>query len=280
MDNQVERVFIIGLDGVGNFIKNTDTPHIHKLLDNSMLTYDAQAVYPTISAECWGSVLHGVSPEKHGLNNEIVSTSKFPEDSPYPSIFKIIKKERPKSKLASFSVWDPINQGVIEQSTETYLESKSDPALVESICNYIKENPDLQLMYVQLDAPDGAGHEYGYGSDEFLESVTKADQHVGQIIKAIETAELMESSLIILLADHGGGGDDYYSHGSKHPQDMTVFWGCYGAGINKNIEIEDDFSIMNTAAITLKALGINPPLYFEGKVPKGFFTTKSKDDHK
>lgn len=271
MVKQIERVFIIGMDGVGNFIKDTATPNLHSLLENGVLTYQAQTVYPTISAECWGSTLHGVSPEKHGLNNDVASTRAFPEDSPYPSIFKLMREAKPESKLAAFSVWDPINSGIIEQSADVYLESQPDDALVASIVNYIKEEPPVDLMYVQLDAPDGAGHQYGYGSEAYLESITACDVHVGEIVQAITDAHLLDSSLIILLADHGGGGDNLYAHGSDQPQDMTIFWGCHGPGVNTDVPLTDGFSIMNTAAIALEALGIDIPQHFEGKVPAQFF---------
>ncbi|GIN74639.1 phosphodiesterase [Bacillus sp. J14TS2] len=276
MANKIERVVIIGLDGAGNFIKETETPNIDGLLEKGVLTYSAQANSPTISAECWGSLLHGVSPDVHGLNNDIVATKTYPEDSDYPSIFKIIKQADPASKLAAFSAWEPINHGIIEQSSQDHSVSQPDAELADSIATYILENKDGNLIYVQLDGPDAAGHQYGYGTKSYLKSITEADKHVGTILNALQKANLVDSSLVIVTADHGGGGDDPYSHGSDHPQDKTVFWGCHGPGINTEIELKTGFPIMNTAAIVLYALGIEPPKSFEAEVPEGLFLKDKK----
>lgn len=280
MAKQIERVIIIGLDGAGNFIKETETPNIHGLLEKGVLTYSAQANSPTISAECWGSLLHGVSPDVHGLNNDIVATKTYPEDSRYPSIFKIIKQARPTSKLAAFSAWGPINHGIIEQSAQDHSVSQPDAELVESVATYISENPDVALIFVQLDGPDAAGHQHGYGTKSYLASITEADQYVGTILDALRKAHLMDSSLVIITADHGGGGENHYSHGSDHHQDKTVFWGCHGPGMNTKMKLKEGFPIMDTAAIVLQALGIEQPGQFEAEVPEGLFLEQAIIDKK
>ena len=271
LENAIERVFVIGLDGAGNFIKDTDTPHIHQLLENGVLTYSGQAVYPTISAECWGSILHGVLPEKHGLTNDLITANTYPEDSPYPSFFKVMKEAWPDCKLAAFSEWGPINHGIIEQSTQHRSVSKPDKELVHAAADYIRENPDLKGMFVQIDTPDAAGHQHGYGTKPYLDSITETDESVGVILDAIKEAGLLESSLIIITSDHGGGGDHHYSHGSNHPQDMTIFWGCCGPGINPRAQLEEGFKNMNTAAIVLHAFGLDIPKHYDAKIPKDLF---------
>lgn len=271
LTNKIERVFVLGLDGAGNFIKDTNTPNIHQLLKKGVLTYSGQASYPTISAECWGSILHGVVPEKHGLNNDLIAAEIYPEYSPYPSFFKVIKGAWPDCKLAAFSEWEPINYGIIEQSTLHQAVSKPDEELVHAAAAYIRENPDLKAMFVQIDTPDAAGHQYGYGTKAYLDSITKTDGFVGVIIEAIKDAGLLDSSLIIITSDHGGGGDHHYSHGSDHPQDMTIFWGCHGPEINPKSQLEEGFKNMNTAAIVLHALGLAIPEQYDAKIPDGLF---------
>lgn len=265
--NKIETVFVIGLDGAGNFIKDTDTPNIDKLLKNGVVTYSAQATYPTISAECWGSILHGVMPETHGLNNDLVAARTFPEDSPYPSFFKIIKDALPNSKLAAFSEWGPINHGIIEQSSQDHSVSEPADKLADSAAKYIHDNPDLKAMFVQFDTPDASGHKHGYGTKLYLDDITETDLYVGILIEAIRDAGILEDSLIIITADHGGGGDHLYSHGSNHPQDMTVIWGCHGPGVTAETQLTEEMSNMDTAAIVLYALGLKVPEHFDAKVP-------------
>lgn len=271
MDHTIQRVFIIGLDGAGNFIKETETPNLDRLIVNGTVTYNAQAVFPSISAECWGSILHGVLPEKHGLTNEIVEAKAYPEDSSFPSIFKLARQTLPDAKLASFSGWAPINYGIIEDSSECHKAAMPDEELCHAAAEYIKQNPDLKLFFIQLDSPDAAGHRYGYGTKPYLESITKADEYVGVLIHAIEEAGLLDDSLIIFTADHGGGGDaGAYTHGSSHPMDMTVFWGCHGPGISNETKLED-ICITDTAAVAAHSLKLPIPKDWDAKVPAGLW---------
>lgn len=275
MDNtsEIQRVFILGMDGAGNFIQNTPTPFIDAFLTKGAVTYHAQAQSPTISAECWGSVLHGVVPEKHALNNEIAAKTAYPPDSPYPSIFRLVRESSPEAKLAAFSCWTPINSGIIEDNLGIHKESKPDAELVSAIEAYLVHNADVKLLFMQLDEPDGAGHTYGYGPDspEYLNAITTNDQLFGRVIASIENQGLLDNSLVILLTDHGGGGSHAYSHGSDHPMDKNVFWGCVGPGVAAGTSLPELF-IVDTAAVVLHALGLQQPDSWDAKVPEGLFS--------
>lgn len=270
---QIKRVFILGMDGAGNFIQHTDTPNIDAFLSNGAVTYMAQAQSPTISAECWGSILHGVIPEKHGLNNEIASTQAYPANSPYPSIFRIVREAQPEAKLAAFSSWSPIVSGIIEEGLDVHKEAMPDDELVDAIETYIHNNSDVKLLYMQLDDPDASGHKYGYGSDSpnYLKAITKMDELFGRVLRAIEQQGLLEDSLVILLTDHGGGGANKHDHGSDHPMDKNVFWGCAGPGVTAGTVLPELF-IVDTAAVALHALGLEQPADWDGKVPASLFS--------
>ncbi|MWV42929.1 nucleotide pyrophosphatase [Paenibacillus sp. HJL G12] len=270
--NQIERVFILGMDGAGNFIQNTATPNIDAFLAQGAVTYTAQAQSPTISAECWGSVLHGVVPGKHQLNNEVAASEIFPSDSPYPSIFRLVREALPGAKLAAFSSWTPINSGIIEEGLDIHKESLPDAELVGAIQSYLEHNRDVKLLFMQLDEPDGSGHKYGYGPDspEYLNAISTNDELFGLVLGSIEKLGLLENSLVVLLTDHGGGGDNKYSHGSDHPMDKNVFWGCVGPGVEAGTALPELF-IVDTAAVAMQALGLKQPEDWDAKVPVGLF---------
>ena len=63
------RVAIIGVDGAGAFFKEAETPAFDRIFKDGAVTYSMLTSLPTISAECWGSLLHGVEPELHKLTN-------------------------------------------------------------------------------------------------------------------------------------------------------------------------------------------------------------------
>lgn len=270
MSKCCNRVFIIGLDGAGNAIQKANTPNIDDFFAKGAVTYNARTSIPTISAECWGSLIHGVGPEKHKLTNSIVGTEKFPEDSLYPSFFKLARKAWPDCKLASFSCWDPINCGIIESSCDCHLVSKGDSELAPSIVEYISSN-DPKILFVQLDDIDGAGHTHGYWTSDYYQQIENTDKLVGMIFNAIREANYLEDSLVILCADHGGGGGAPKSHGSQHDLDVNIFWGCRGPGVKSGTEIKSNVNIKDTAAVAAYALGLEIPETWDCKVPEDLF---------
>ena len=77
MSKRYEHTIIIGIDGMGNFNRNANTPNIDALFENGAVTYTALSMDPTISAENWGAMLIGCNPAVHGLTNSIVSRYEY-----------------------------------------------------------------------------------------------------------------------------------------------------------------------------------------------------------
>ncbi|MCM3269517.1 alkaline phosphatase family protein [Paenibacillus elgii] len=267
----IARVVIIGWDGAGNFVTSANTPNLDRLVRMGTFDFNAQTAMPTISAQCWGSLLHGVAPDKHGLTNESASSRTYPDDSPYPSIFRVVREAYPDAVLAAFSAWSPINDGIIEPSIGVHKVSMKDRDLSLAAAAYIREHPELKLMYVQLDLPDSAGHRHGYNTPEQLRAIEEADEHTGFILGALEQTGLLDDSLLILVSDHGGGGADPRDHGSDHPMDKTIFWGCVGPGIGRGASLPGTMTITDTAAVVVRAFGIEAPASWEAKLPEGLF---------
>lgn len=268
MKNTAQRVFVIGIDGAGNAIRDAYTPCIDAFLEDAAYTYQATTSIPTISGECWGSLFHGVGPEKHGLTNEIADIQTYDEQSPYPSFMKVIRQMDKTCKLASFSAWDPINRGIIEPSCACHLQTAEDEELTWQVVEYIQHN-DAKALFVQLDYVDGAGHHFGYRTPKYYDKITEVDALVGKIIAAIKTAGYYDDSAIIICSDHGGGGGSFYSHGSGHYLDTTIFWSYKGVNNQGNRVIEEGINIKDTAATVLAALGIQCPEGWDCKVPQG-----------
>lgn len=271
MKQLAKRVIVIGLDGAGNMIDQARTPNIDAALSGGFITYSAQTVLPTISGECWGSMFHGVKPELHGLNNEKAEKHKYPVDSPYPSFLRIAKEADPTAVIASFSAWKPINDGIIEEGVATYVSNVyADKHLVTEVAEFAEKHSDFKAMFIQFDGIDGAGHNFGYGSPLYLEVIEETDGFVGSILDTLRAKDLLEESLIIFLADHGGGGEDPRNHGSDHPKDVTIFWGCAGPNVS-NSAVAEPVLIEDTAAVVVRALGLEAPDTWSGRVPVGLF---------
>ncbi len=264
------RIIVIGWDGAGSFVQQTSTPVLDRWMARGASTFTAQTVSPTISAQCWGSLLHGVTPVKHGLTNETAAASRYPSDSPYPSFFRMAHEAYPDRKLAAFTCWQPIMDGIIEEGIGVHKVSLPDKELAEAAADYIRSNPDLYLLFIQFDYPDYAGHKFGYGTPDYLEAITETDRFTGILLDAVEGAGWAEDSLVVITTDHGGGGVNPKGHGSDDPLDKTVFWTCSGPGIEAGSKVPPELGLMDTAAVVCRAMGLEQPQEWEAKVPKGW----------
>ena len=72
-----KHVILVGIDGAGNFYRKTDAPNIKRMFEEGAGTDECLTSIPTISAECWGSMLIGVEPTVHGLTNDIVMSAEY-----------------------------------------------------------------------------------------------------------------------------------------------------------------------------------------------------------
>ncbi|TBL78605.1 alkaline phosphatase family protein [Paenibacillus thalictri] len=266
----VERVVIIGVDGAGNYVTQAHTPQLDALFASSAHTFEAQTVFPTISAECWGAMLYGVLPEEHGLNNDIAAASAIPDDFPHRSVFGVARHRYPDAKLASFCCWSPINTGILESAAGVHTESLPDEELPQAAIRYMRENPDFKLLQVIFDGVDAAGHKFGYGTADYLDVITATDGRVGEIIEALKQHNLWEGTALITVTDHGGGGLHETGHGSDDPRDMTIFWSVAGPGIHPGL-IKSPVSILDTAPVIAKLLELPVQEKWKGSVPGDVF---------
>lgn len=282
------RAFIIGIDGIGNLPKTVETPGIHRVINNGIYTYDAQTVHPSLSAESWTTLLHGVGPEKHKIYTKFVMNegqiiiqkpeSAFPVTSPYPSIYRLIYEKDKTANMACFSNWEYIPKNIIENGINVYKYfNKSEESVVNRFSEYMKLN-DPWLVFFQLDDTDRAGHKFGFFSDEHKKQLMKTDLAVSKIIDTIEKYDKNNEDLILIVTDHGGSGDlfseinmvrpsficEKCKHGSKDPKDMTIFWTARGKGICKNRQITHHVSIRDTAKFVASYLKLQIPKTWEG----------------
>ena len=269
-----KHVIVVGIDGAGAFIRDADTPHFDRIFAEGAVTYDALASNPTISAECWGSMLLGVGPEVHGLTNGIVSSTPYPTDSPFPSLFRRIREVMPEAPLGSFCDWNPITFGIVENDQNVTHDTARDTELTIKICDYIRaEKP--AFLFIQMDSVDGAGHGHGYGSEKHLQRIHEVDGLVNDVYTAAADAGILEETLFIVIADHGGTpfNGSGAGHGGWTDAEKLVTFAAAGKTVRKcAIEV---MNIRDLAAIVLYAFGIEAPAFDEAgwtaQIPEGMF---------
>jgi phosphopentomutase len=167
-----------------------------------------------------------------------------------------IRQEKPGLKTYSVANWGPIHN-ILQEGDATYTSSKSSDALVASEVATILENKDVDVMFVQLDEVDGAGHRHDYSveSKKYLKAIGRSDEQVGTMVSALDRRPSIddENWLIILSADHGGSN---FGHGKNIPEHTTVFYIASGKCIRKG-EITVDVGVVDVAVTALYHLGIS-----------------------
>ena len=267
MENKINAPYkfavVIGVDGMGAYCKDADTVNIDRIFEKGAVSYNCQSVYRTISAQCWGSMLMGVSPDTHGLTNQIIIAD--PNASGYPTVFKLLSEQHPDSHSASFCCWNPINHGIIEDLPNVTREKVGDGAMGERVEAYIKEKGVPEFLFIQMNSIDAAGHALGYGTPEYLAKITEIDAYIGDVYNAYVNAGVIGDTLFMLTADHGGINT---AHGGDSPEEMNVYFGAAGHTVNNTVL--GPMCIQDIPAIICYALGIEGAEW-DSHVPEDLF---------
>jgi predicted AlkP superfamily pyrophosphatase or phosphodiesterase len=249
----LNKVLIIGIDGCRpDALLAAETPNMDALWEEGAYTFKAQTDEISSSGPAWSAMLTGVWHKKHNvLNNDYED----PDLENYPHFFHRIRQEKPELQTYSLANWGPIHK-ILQEGDATYTSSLISDALVAAEVASILEKEDVDVMFVQLDEVDGAGHRHDYSveSKKYLKAIERSDQHVGTMVSALEKRPQIEKEnwLIILSSDHGGSD---FGHGKNIPEHTTVFYIASGPGAQKG-EIKGEVGVVDVAVSALYYLGI------------------------
>ena len=249
----VNKVLIIGIDGCRpDALLEANTPNMDALWKNGSYTFKARTDEISSSGPAWSAMLTGVWHQKHNvMNNEYED----PDLEHYPHFFHRIRQEKPELQTYSVANWGPIHK-ILQEGDATFTSSKISDALVAEEVASILENKDVDVMFVQLDEVDGAGHRHDYTveSKKYLKAIERSDGQVGTMVSALEQRSAIkdENWLIILSADHGGSD---FGHGKNIPEHTTVFYIASGKSAI-NGEIQQEVGVVDVAVTALYHLGI------------------------
>src|SRR5690606_10029021 len=152
--------------------------------------YHTRSVMPSSSGANWGSMLMGAGPEQHGIisndwrtDNLVLPPIVVRDDNKFPTIFGIIRDQRPDAELGAILHWNPISNFIEEGVTSYIALPKNERETTDLAIVYINDKKPL-FTFIHLDHVDGAGHGYGHGSQEYYLAVSRADSLIGEIIQA------------------------------------------------------------------------------------------------
>lgn len=275
-----KHVVLVAFDGLSAVaIRNHPMPNFNRLMREGAYSLNNRSILPSSSAPNWASMFTSVGPELHGYTTW---GSKTPEIPPFitnqygrfPGFYGLFRDTYPKAECGFIYEWIgmkylvdslAINNFKHAPQTKQYPEGATSFAV-----NYIKEKKPMYCAVI-FEYPDHTGHTYKWESKEYYEKLDELDGYLGQIVKAIENAGMMDDTVIILTADHGGINT---GHGGITLNEMETPLVFYGKGVKKGFKIEESTMVIDVPATEAWLLGIKPHEAWLGNPVTTAFQTK------
>ena len=232
-----KHVVFIGFDGMGGaYLDDTlKLPNMRRMMKEGAWTLHNRSILPSSSAANWASIFMAAGDEQHGYNAWNSSNSAFRPlftmpSGRFPDVYACCRDQHPSAKLGLVYEWTGIAH-VLDTNACDFVRRTNQCAEV-GIPYLVSEKP--QLLSLVYDMPDHEGHSKGWGSPEYRAALERADVIIGQVLKALEDAGMLDDTVVIVGSDHGGVNR---GHGGATVEQMDkplIFW---GKGVRKDHEI-------------------------------------------
>ena len=259
-----QHVVVIGLDGaLYDKIAPANAPRLDAVIAGGYASKTwlyANPMAPTLSGPGWATILSGVWPDKHTItNNSWTST----QAARFPDFLTRVEQAAPSLRTYAAATWAPLTSGsaaLVSSAVDKRYASTGDQDTATRTAAEIRATAP-HAIFMQLDDIDHAGHDYGSGSQQYLDAISAADTRVGLVLDAVASRPATESWTVIVTADHGHtttGG-----HGGSSALERSSFIIKDGPGIGttrpsikpRNVDVAYD---------VLSTLGIAPPSSLDG----------------
>ncbi len=263
----VRRVIVAVLDGLRpDAIDAFDLDHVRGLALRGAHTFAAHTVAPSVTAAAMGSVLTGVSPERHGLTSDRfhIPRSRGPV-SPLPGLLDEAGYVTTACLADVPLLYRRIARALAKRLGVKRPSFAGDNAaeILDVARPWLASQRSGLLLFHWPDA-DRAGHAEGWMSPAYADGARRLDEALGRLAQWTGV-EHDPSTLLIALADHGGGGVEPRDHNSAHPFDRTIPILLAGGAVAAGRRLRADASILDVPATVLWALGVQPPAIYEGR---------------
>ncbi|MFC6165521.1 LamG-like jellyroll fold domain-containing protein [Lactiplantibacillus dongliensis] len=235
----------------------------------------AQAVQPTISAQNYSSMLHGLPwgqmDKEYQMTNSTAGQKYFADfgkkDPKYPSVFKVLQKNNPTQGLAAFAEWHQIISGITEPDAAVEKQRSNSWKSFDDVANYIGSDKfnDTSLVYMQSDQMDGQGHGHGWYNDDYWATYSKYDALFKEVMDKLEATGHIHDTLVIANSDHGGSDHGHGGSGTKDPSNYNTYLALGGETIDAGRRLSGG-SNADVSALILKALQVEQPKSMTAKV--------------
>ncbi len=127
---------------------------------------------------------------------------------------------------------------------DSYVCDENTSTLTDSFITAMKSDP-FNYVFVHYADPDAAGHDGGWGSDEYNTAMIAVDGYLGRIFDMVTSDAVFKGkTAIVLTADHGG--KDYDHSDPTEPLDYTIPFGVWGPGVTAGADL---YALNNTSRL-------------------------------
>lgn len=268
---------VVSIDGLRPDVAlRADMPALRSLMARGSFTMFAATTDLAVTLPSHTSMLTGVTPARHGILFNSDPRPGDPQQPAWPTIFQIAHRAGLSTAMCAgkskFSVL--ASPGVLDQQFTPPRGDTASDSLVASLAARWIGVSQPRVLFVHLAGPDLVGHASGWGSAEQLAAAATADRALGQVLRALEGASPLESTLVIVSTDHGGAGK---THGGLDATSHYIPWIAAGPGIRRDFDLTREPALQvrteDTFATLCAWLGLASDERVDGRAVTAIFET-------
>jgi predicted AlkP superfamily pyrophosphatase or phosphodiesterase len=212
-------VILVSIDGFRPDYLGSDTPNLNSLVERGVRAKWLIPSFPTKTFPNHYTIVTGLYPAHHGIignniwddvigakftptNREQLQNSKWWGGEP---IWVTAEKQ---GVLTAPLDW-PGSEAEIEDTRPSYWqEFSAKPTAEERVAKALpyldKDAPQRpRLITIYMNEVDEAGHDFGPGSPEVKQAVSKVDAAIGNLLAGLRERGIEDQANIIVVSDHG-----------------------------------------------------------------------------
>lgn len=267
------RLLIISVDGMRpDLMLRAKTPNIHALFEDGAYSFWARTTPHAITLPSHVSMLTGCIPRHHEVewNIDLPTAETWPEKANYPkvpTIFEVAKKAGYTTALAAGKLkFDVFNRkGALDQFFVPATSKGEDADVRDAAVAMIRAH-EPEVMFVHFPSVDNVGHADGWATPKQVAAIEAADGYVGDVLRALDEAQLRAQTTVLLTCDHGGAGK---SHLPDDARARHIVWILSGPGVRRGFDLSAlanlTINTEDTFATACEVLGIKPEVQLDGK---------------
>ena len=236
---QSQYVIEISVDGLGSsylspLISDNKTPNIAYIKNHGVSTLNARDDYDytvtlpnhvtmVTARPVMGTLGHNWTSNGDPDPGQTIHSNK---GSYVSSVFDVAHDNGLRTAMyatkTKFSLFDS------SYDIDNYLYNADSSSITDSFIADMDANP-FNYSFIHYADGDAAGHNYGWGSEEYNNAIIAVDGYLGRLLTMVENNPALNGrTTIILTADHGG--HDYDHSTATDPCNYTIPFIVWGAG--------------------------------------------------